>query len=140
MLLGNGFSGEESIPDGMQRYNFDSRFTMLVPDDARFLKEWNESTEIFVNEQVSFLDKHNKFAVAYIDSPLFTSEFIDFFIDLGNSSGNASIEFDGDLIISHNLKNSGKVGKNYEKSEFEYTIISQNGHEMVSVHEMIRIQ
>lgn len=132
MLLGNGFSGEESVPDGMQRYDFDSRFTMVVPDDARFLKDW-EASILGLDQSIIYFDKHNKFAVAYANSPMVTKELIDYAVEYGNASGNATIELDGNLIISHNLKNSGKIGKTYDDSEFKYGIMLQNGHEIVLV-------
>lgn len=132
MLMGNGFSSEESVPDGMQRYDFDSRFTMVVPEDARFLKDW-EASVLGLDQSIIYFDKHNKFAVAYANSPMVTKDLVDYTVEYANASGNSTIELDGDLIISHELKNSGKIGKTYEDSEFKYAILLQNGHELVLV-------
>ena len=133
MLMGNGFSfGEESVPDGMQRYDFDSRFTMLVPDDARFLKEWNNS-EIF-GQSIIYFDKNNKFAVSYTNSPLIAEGFVDYTVEYANASGNATFEFDGDLIIGHSLKNNGKIGKTLDDSKFKYGVLLKRGHEFILIN------
>lgn len=134
MFMGNNLSGAgETVPDGMQRYNFDSAFTMVVPKDAKFLKDFNTSFEGF-GQGVSYFDKGNKFAISYANSPIFTHDFISYFTNVSNASGNATFEFDGDLIISHNLKNNGKIGKTLENSNFTNTVMIQRGHEMVAIN------
>lgn len=134
MLLGNGFSGEENVPDGMQRYDFDSAFTMLVPDDVRFLKEWNTSFMEGFGQGTSYFDKNNKFSVIYGYSPILTKNFIKGFINLENASGNITFENEGDLIIIHNLNHGGKVAKTLDDSEFKYSILLQRNHEVVTIN------
>lgn len=131
MMMGNISAGGD-VPDGMQKYNFDSAFTMNVPKDAKFLKNFNSSMEGF-GQGVSYFDKNHEFAVSYINSPLLSHELVSYFEKILNESGNATFEHDGDLLISHNLKNNGKIGKDRENSNFTETVLVQRGHEIVSV-------
>ena len=81
----------------------------------------------------SYFDRDNKIMVAYVDSPMITHELVDTLINASNSSGNNTFDFEGDLIISHNTKNSGKVAKTLEDSEFKESIILQKGHMLIGV-------
>ena len=133
LFMGNNLStGEGNVPDGMQRYNFDSAFTMAVPKDARFLKEFNASTEF--GQATTYFDKSNKIAISYLNSPIVTHELINASESIVNESGNSSFEFEGDMVISHNLKNNGKMGKDFERSNFTEAILVQRGHEIFMVH------
>lgn len=133
MFMGNNLStGEGSAPEGMKIYDFNSEFKMAVPKDVRFLKTWNNSDAIF-GQGYTYFDKDKEISVAYIDSPLMTHEFIDAMIELANSSGNATIEYDGDLIISHSIINDGQIGKTAEDSNFTDTILLQKGHRIVGI-------
>lgn len=133
MLLGNGFSGGESVPEGMQRYDFDSRFTMVVPDDVKFLKEWDRDTEFNFGQGTSYFDKSHKIGIVYANSPIITDALVNYVIDYGNESSNTTIEYDGDLIIAHNIKNNGKMAKTLDKSNFKYAIFSQKNHEIIII-------
>ena len=68
-----------------------------------------------------------------MDSPLITHKFVDEFVKVSNSSGNATVEYEGDLIIFHDIKNNGKVGKTFENSKFKENIVIQKGHMIVFV-------
>ena len=134
MLMGNNSSaGNGSIPDGMEVYAFNSEFKMAVPEDARFLKQWNLTGEILFGSGYTYFDKDNEIQIAYADSPLVTHEFLDALVNAGNSSGNVTFEFEGDMIIAHNIKNSGKVTSNPDDAEFKETIFIQKGHMMVGI-------
>ena len=134
MLTGNNLSiGNGSVPEGMKMYDFNSEFKMAVPKDVKFLKQWNNSDDVVFGQGYSYFDKNNKIGVMYVDSPLITHEFIDALVKAANSSGNATFEFDGDLIIGHFIKNSGKMAKNPNDSEFKESIILQRGHMIVGV-------
>ena len=119
--------------EGMKMYDFNSEFKMAVPKDVRFLKSWNNSGDVIFGMGYSYFDKNNEISVSYIDSPLMTHEIIDNVIDMLNSTGNATFEFEGDMIISHNVKNNGKAGNSEEKSNFTETILLQKGHMVVGI-------
>ena len=134
MLTGNNLSAEKgSVPEGMKMYDFNSEFKMAVPKDVKFLKQWNNSEDMMFGQGYTYFDKNNKIMVAYSNSPMITHEFIDTMVNISNSSGNATFEFDGDLIIGHFIKNSGKMAKNPNDSEFKESIILQRGHMIVGV-------
>lgn len=130
---GNFLTNSASIPQGMEMYDFNSEFKMAVPANAKFLKTWNNSEDFLFDQSYSYFDKNNEIAISYIDSSLITHEFVDEFIKMGNSSGNATVEYEGDLIIVHNIKNNGKVGKTFENSKFKEGIAIQKGHMMVLI-------
>lgn len=134
MLTGNNLSAEKgSVPEGMKMYDFNSEFKMAVPKDVKFLKQWNNSEDILFGQGYTYFDKNNEIAVMYVDSPLITHELIDAWVKADNSSGNATFDFEGDLIISHNIKNNGKIAKNLEDSKFKEAIFLQKGHMLVGV-------
>ncbi len=130
---GNFLTNSASIPQGMEMYDFNSEFKMAVPANAKFLKTWNNTGEYPFQQEYSYFDKNNEIAISYMDSPFITHEFVDEFVKVSNSSGNATVEFEGDLIIVHNIKNNGKVGKTFENSKFKENIFIQKGHMMVSI-------
>ena len=132
---GNFLTKSASIPQGMEMYDFNSEFKMAVPANAKFLKTWNNSEDFLFDQAYSYFDKNNEIAINYMDSPFITHEFVDEFIKMGNSSGNATIDYEGNLIIVHNIKNNGKVGKTFENSNFKENIFIQKGHMMVFVAE-----
>ena len=134
MLTGNNLSAEKgSVPEGMKMYDFNSEFKMAVPKDVKFLKQWNKSEDMMFGQGYTYFDKNNKIMVAYSNSPMITHEFIDTMVNISNSSGNATFDFEGDLIICHSIKNSGKMAKNPEDSKFKEVILLQKGHMLVGV-------
>ena len=134
MLSGNSLSvGNGSVPEGMKMYDFNSEFNMAVPKDARFLKQWNNSEDFTLGQGYSYFDKDNKIEVRYVNSPLVTHEIVDAWVKADNSTGNATFDFDGDLIIFHHIKNNGKMAKTAEDSKFKETILLQKGHMLVEV-------
>ena len=134
MFMGGSLTGigGGNVPEGMKMYDFNSEFKMAVPENAKFLKEWNYSDSIW-GSGYSYLDKDNKFAVSYLDSPTITHNLIRSMVEAVNKSGNGTVEFEGDLIITHNLKFNGKVGENMADTNFTYSIILQKGHQAVGV-------
>ena len=134
MLSGNSLSvGNGSVPEGMKMYDFNSEFKMAVPKDARFLKQWNNSEDMSFGQGYSYFDRDNKIEVMYVNSPMVTNELMDAMVKAGNSSGNTTFDFEGDLIIAHDIKNSGKIAKTPEDSEFKETIFLKKGHMLVRV-------
>lgn len=133
-IFNNSLLKSNSVPDGMKKYDFNSEFKMAVPENTRFLKEWNNTNLLNLVNAYSYFDKNNEFSVVYADSPLVTHEFLNEVIDEGNRSGNATVTVEGDLIIAHSLKNNGKVGNTLEKSNFTETIMIQKGHMVVVIN------
>ena len=131
MFFNNSPASGGSVPEGMQKYNFDSAFTMAVPKNVKFLKEFNSSSEF--GQGASYYDKSNKMAILYINSPMITHEFVNYAMNYSNSSGNATFEIDGDLIFSHSLKHNGKLSKKVEDCNFTDSVLIQRGHELVVI-------
>ena len=133
MFMGNNLSASDgNVPNGMQRYNFDSIFTMTVPKNVKFLKEFNATNEF--GQAATYFDSSDEFAISYMYSPMITHEFINYTETFANASGNSTFEFEGDLVIAHNLKNNGKIGNDFESSNFTYMVLVQRGHEIVSIN------
>ena len=131
MMTGNGdvLKGDVEVAEGMQVYDFDSQFTMQVPNDAKFIKEWNASS-YFVNEVgMGYLDKANKFAVLYVDAPGLNEEVLQYFLSLGEKSENVTFEeLDDNRVVAHILANDGKVGDSLENCNFTEGLIFHKGH------------
>lgn len=131
MLMEDNLSfGEGSVPEGMQEYNFNSMFTMAVPEGAKFLKEFNNSGS---GLSANYFDKNNEIAVSYLFSPIISSNNINFMINITNSSSNSSIEHDGDLIIIHHLKSNGELGNDLENSNFTYSVFLYKNHVLIVI-------
>jgi hypothetical protein len=134
MSTGNNSStGEATASDGMKIYDFNSEFKMEVPKSVKFLKSWNNTDDAIFGQGYTYFDEYNEIMVAYVDSPMITHEFVDAVVDMANSSGNVTVEFEGDLIISHSLKNDGSVGNSAENSNFTNTVMLQKGHMLVGI-------
>lgn len=134
MFSGNNFSNDGgSAPDGMKMYDFNSEFKMAVPEDVRFLKTWNNSEDGVYGMGYNYFDRHNQISVNYADSPLITSELIDGMVKVANSSGNFTIVNEGDMIISHNIKNNGKMAQTSADSNFTESILVQKGHLLIVI-------
>ncbi len=134
LSLGNNyFSNNDKSIDGMQKYDFNSVFKMDVPDNVRFLKEWNNTDEFGFGDGYTYFDKKNKFAVHYAESPMITHEFVNSLLESVNKSGNFTFEHDNDMIIVHMKKNNGKIGKTFEKTHFKEGILVQKGHTLIMI-------
>lgn len=133
LFMGNDFSNDGgSVPSGMKIYDFNSEFKMAVPEDVRFLKTWNTS-DLPISGGYSYFDRNNKIAINFADSPMVNQEFIRNLVNIANSTGNSTIEYDGDMIICHNIKNNGKVASTQEDSNFTESIMVQKGHLLIVV-------
>ncbi len=131
-FVGNNGLSNANVPEGMQMYDFNSEFKMAVPENVRFLKEWNTSGDYDFGEGYTYFDKDNKLSISYFDSPLITHEFVNLIVKVGNESGNFTVENDGDLIILHNLKSDGNVVDS-NNANFTDGIFLQKGHQIVIV-------
>ena len=133
LMDNNSMNGNQVDLEGMKMFDFNSEFKMAVPEDAKFLKIWGDMDSFLGSSGYSYFDKDNEIGITYILSPMVTEELVNGLVDRTNSSGNVSIEFDGDLIIAHALKNNGKMGKSAQDSNFKYTILLQKGHLLIGV-------
>ena len=133
MFMGNKGSNDANVPQGMQMYDFNSEFKMAVPNNVHFVKEWNTSGEYNFGYGYTYFDKSNEFAVIYLDSPMITHEVLGSLVEFANKSGNVTFEFEGDLIISHNVKANGKVGNSPDNSNFTESIVLQKGHQLIGI-------
>ena len=134
LINNNSFFDNDKVLDGMQKYDFNSIFKMDVPKNVRFLKEWNNTEEFSFGDSYTYLDKKNKFAVSYADSPIITHELVNSFLESQNKSGNITFKYDNDMIIAHNKKNNGKIGKTFENCYFKERIIVQKGHTIIFIY------
>lgn len=134
VLIDNtSMNGNQVDIEGMKMFDFNSEFKMVVPENAKFLKSWDSLDNIFTGKGYTYFDKDNEIKIVYVQSPIVTSELIDSVVDERNSSGNSTIEIDGDLIIAHNVKNNGEVGQSALDSNLKHTILIQKGHLLIVV-------
>lgn len=134
LFIGNDFSnGDGSAPDGMKFYDFNSEFKMAVPKNVKFLKSWNATDDNLFGEGYSYFDKNNEIAVLFVYSPGITHDLVDNMMNMSSSAGNVTFEYEGDLIIGHNVKANGKVGKSLDDTNFTETVLLQKGHMLVGV-------
>ena len=133
MVGGVNLSNGSNVPDGMQKYDFNSEFTMAVPKNASFLKEWNNSNEFNIGSGYTYYDKANRFGVFYANSPMVTHELVNTVSELGEDSGNVTVEKSGDLIMLHNPAADGKIGLTLDDSNYREQIVFQKGHLLIVV-------
>ncbi|MBE6509057.1 MAG: hypothetical protein E7Z77_06520 [Methanobrevibacter sp.] len=133
MVGGNNISSGVNISDGMQKYDFNSEFTMAVPENASFLKEWNNSNEFNIGSGYTYYDKANRFGVFYANSPIVTHELVNTVIESGEHSENVTVEKSGDLIMLHNPTADGKIGLTLDDSNYREQVVFQKGHLLIVV-------
>lgn len=126
-------SHSSNVSEGMERYNFDSAFTMDVPEGTVFLKTWWDEEDTILTEGIfkDYFSKDNEFYVNYINSRMLNDERINYMFleDLGN----ISTEESGDYLIVHYHDATGKVGKNIDKSDFKEALIIHKGSELIEL-------
>lgn len=133
LMGGDKIANSASVPDGMQKFDFNSEFTMAVPENTKFLKEWNNTDEFNIGDGYIYFDRNNEFAVSCFYSPLVGHNLINNIVDMANKSGNATFNVEGELITSHSLVNNGKVGNDLENTEFTDNVIIQKGHQLIII-------
>lgn len=129
VLTGNGNSSDVQVPEGMQEYNFNSAFTMVVKDDAKFLKEWDS---LSVGSYVSYYNKEDNYVVQFSKSDLLTGNE-DNFVDVINSSKSFDITKEGNLYICKVLNKSEKFSVGNSEKHFDYRVFSLYGDKEVIV-------
>lgn len=135
MFLGGDASNNGSnVSEGMEIFNFDSLFTMEVPENTKFLKSSLLGVEdgIYANLGISksYFSKNNEFCVRYIHSGVFDKNAI---IQLVNGSAKDDVTFEesGNMIIAHNKNSDGKVGNDYENTNFTDMVVVYKGLDIV---------
>lgn len=113
-------------------YNFDSAFTMEVPKGTVFKKSWNESDSQWGVSKI-YDEKNNKFSIMYAASPLMTNRFVDFIVNEFNSTGEAKIEHDGDLIILHHISNKSKDNVLEIDGKYNFFVLSHKNDELIGI-------
>ena len=132
-LTGNN-SGVSQASEGMEIYNFDSAFTMEVPNGTKFLKtriDINETGIVSEGILKDYFSKNKEFEVYYVDSHMLNDERVNYVLALDDE--NATYEQDGDFIIQHYPDSSGKVGKTWETSDFKESIAIHKGTELIII-------
>ena len=132
MFMGNNLSvSDSSVPQGMQKYDFDSAFTMNVPKDVKFLKTWNVTglgiTKIYYN-------KENKFCVFYAQSDMIDEVFVENAADTLNSSGKYDVSVDGGLKVFKVLDKKEKFDIGNGEKHFDYRVLKsvKSGYVIIS--------
>ena len=131
MIFNNSPAGGGSVPEGMQKYNFDSAFTMEVPKGTVFKKSWNESNEFMLGISKTYEDKNKKFSVMYVTSELINDNAINFVVEEINSTGNVKVEKEGNLIIVDKLKKSKDLP--FDLDKFKHAVLTHEGHDYIVI-------
>jgi hypothetical protein len=129
----NSISNYETS-EGMEIYNFDSAFSMEVPNGTVFLKtrmDGNGTGIISEGNAKDYFSKDNEFEIYYIESHMLNDERVNYILAL--DEGNVTTEQDGDLLIIHDHDASGKVGKTWETTEFKEAISIYKGTKFILI-------
>lgn len=127
----NSHMGEISVPEGMQRYDFDSAFTMNVPKGVKFLKTWNY-TGLGVTK--IFYDKKDSFCVLYVQSDMIDEGLVENIGDSINSSNKYELSVEGDLKIFKVIDKKEKFDIGDGEKHFDYRVLKsvKSGYVIVS--------
>ncbi len=126
----------DDVKEGMVVYNFDSVFTMQVPEGTTFNKTWGNSSDemgFYFGDSKTYLDLKKKFAVSYVVSPVITSDLIDSMINMTNASGNATVYHDGDLIIMEKTSKKSQFG-DFDVAKFYKAGVVLDGTTLVTIY------
>ncbi|WP_304047353.1 hypothetical protein [Methanobrevibacter gottschalkii] len=129
MLTGNGNSSGVDVAEGMQVYDFDSAFTMVVKDDAKFLKTWGDTP---VGSFKTYFNKEDNYAVELSESDYFANN-IDFLSSIMNDTDDYEIVEDGDFRIVKVLDKSDKVDTGSSEKFFTYKGATLKGNKLISL-------
>ena len=129
MLTGNGNSSDVQVPEGMQVYDFDSAFTMVVKDDVRFLKTWDDAP---VGHSKTYYNKEDNYLVQLYESDYFANN-IDFLSTMLNNTDDFEIIEDGDFRIVKVLDKSNKVDTGSSEKYFTYSGSITKGNKLITL-------
>lgn len=133
-LTGSNNSSASQASEGMELYNFDSAFTMEVPNGTKFLKTRIDVNETGIVSEGIFKDyfsKNKEFEICYMDSHMLNDERVNYILAIDEE--NVTTEHDGDFIIQHYSDSSGKIGKTWETSDFKESIAIHKGTELIII-------
>lgn len=130
IFMGNNLTASDgNVPKGMQRYNFDSGFTMLVREDVKFLKSWEHNG---LGTKKIYYDESKNYAVQYSQSDMFNNNISDELSKSLNSSGEYELSTEGNLKIFKVLNKSDKFDTgNGKLKHFKYRILIQEGNKYI---------
>ena len=130
LLIGNGgdaSNDDNQIPEGMQRYNFDAGFTMLVKDDVKFLKTWDSSG---LGISKNYYNKEDKYVIQFTETDMLKNSE-DNYIKMFNSSDDFKISEEGDLKIVKVLDKSKKIAAGNSEKHFDYRVIVLHDNKVI---------
>lgn len=130
MLGGNNQLSDDNVEvgEGMQVYDFDSAFTMVVKDDAKFLKTWEENglgiSKIYFNEKENYV-------IMVSESDLVNDNVEKELVSLINLSANYSLSEEGNLKIFKVLDKSDKFETGKSLKHFDYRVLVVNNDKYI---------
>lgn len=129
MLTGNNNSSDVKVPEGMQEYDFDSAFTMVVKDDAKFLKTWQDT---FLGQGKIYFNKEDNYVISIYESDYYANN-AEFLSSIMNDTHDYEIIEDGDFRIVKALDKSDKVDTGSSEKFFTYRAATLKGNKLISV-------
>ena len=127
MLTGN--DKDVNVKEGMQVYDFDSAFTMVVKDDAKFLKTWDHnslySNKIYYNEKEDYV-------ITLSESDYFANN-LDLFSSILDNEENYEHISDANLNIVKVLNKSEKTDIGISEKHFDYIVGVVEGNKIIEL-------
>ncbi|WP_298502388.1 hypothetical protein [uncultured Methanobrevibacter sp.] len=132
IVAGNGnlLKGEAGVEEGMQVYDFDSAFTMVVKDDAKFLKSW-ETTPVSIIK--TYYNKDDNYLIYLSESDYFANN-LEIFSTLVNDTGKFEKIDDMGLNIVKVIDKSEKVDVGGSEKYFTYRIGLVDGNKFIVLY------
>ena len=128
MVFGNGNSSDVEVPEGMQVYDFDGAFSMVVDKDVKFLKSWN-STSVSINKY--YFNKEDNYLITLTVSDYGANN--PELYNMVNKDKYENIE-NGDVSIDKVLDKSHKVDTGSSEKYFQYVATVSEGSDIVRVY------
>lgn len=113
----------------MQVYDFDSAFTMVVKDDAKFLKTWGDDP---YGHSKTYFNKKDNYVVHFDESDYLSNNW-DFFSSLKNDTDDQEVVEDGDFRIVKVLNKLNKVDTGSSEKYFTYKGTMLKGNKIIGV-------
>lgn len=129
MLTGNGNSSDVQVPEGMQVYNFDSAFTMVVKDDVKFLKSWDPNG---LGVQKKYYDKEDNYLIVFTESD-FIANTDNFISESLNVTDKYQLTEEDGLNVVKVLDKKEKVSVGNSEKHFGYIVSLVDGNKIVSL-------
>ena len=127
MLTGNDKNVE--VKEGMQVYDFDSAFTMVVKEDAKFLKTWDHNS-LYSNKM--YYNEKDDYVVTLSESDYFANNF-DLLTSLLDNEEDYEHISDANLNIVKVLNKSEKTDTGVSEKHFDYRIGVFEGNKIIEL-------